>query len=53
MCAFDIATSHINRDGDTQFGMYIPVTAITFEAPQVGKNPVPSPTAALCQITHA
>ena len=51
MCAFDIATSHINRDGDGEPvvadkhklgynpNAYIPVTAITFEAPKVGKAP--------------
>ena len=50
MCAFDIATSHINRDGDGapvvsnghKLGYnpkaYVPVTAITFEAPKVGQT---------------
>ena len=38
MCAFDIAWSGINRDGDEQWGHYIPVTAFTFEAPRVGKS---------------
>ncbi len=49
MCAFDIATSRINRDGDGEPvtgnkhklsynpDAYIPVTAITFEAPLVGE----------------
>ena len=49
MCAFDIATSRINRDGDGEPvvsdshklgynpNAYIPVTAITFEAPRVGE----------------
>lgn len=40
MCAFDIAWSRINKDGDEQKGDYIPVTAFTFEAPRVGE---PSP----------
>ena len=38
MCAFDIAWSGINKDGDQQWGDYIPVTAFTFEAPRVGRS---------------
>ena len=49
MCAFDIATSRINRNGDGapvvsdkhvpeyNSNAYIPVMAITFEAPRVGQ----------------
>ena len=44
MCAFDIAWSGINKDGDQQWGDYIPVTALTFEAPRVGMNSVCSMT---------
>ncbi len=40
MCAFDIAWSGINKDGDQQWGDYIPVTAFTFEAPRVGRSSV-------------
>ena len=44
MCAFDLAWSGINKDGDQQWGDYIPVTAFTFEAPRVGMNSVCSMT---------
>ena len=44
MCAFDIAWSGINKDGDQQWGDYIPVTAFTFEAPRVGMSSVRSMT---------
>lgn len=40
MCAFDIAWSGINKDGDQQGGHYIPITAFTFEAPRVGTSSV-------------
>ena len=40
MCAFDIAWSGINKDGDQQWGDYIPVTAFTFEAPRVGGSSI-------------
>ena len=42
MCAFDIAWSGINKDGDQQWGDIIPVTAFTFEAPRVGGSSVHS-----------
>ena len=44
MCAFDLAWSDINKDGDQQWGDYIPVTAFTFEAPRVGGSSVRSKT---------